>query len=1239
MKQEIVPIVGGLELVTDKLSVNPGSAQSMLNYEIAQARGIRRMDGFSRWDGRYNFSYATRGVYFTSSVTTSATGFTLGEIVTVIYAPNGTGAMVETLATVASVDTSVYDANGGGPGIPTYIHAATAAFNAAPDDLSSATFISSIEASIVTTLDVVAFADVAVLNSYYSGLVTSLPGDSKTRIPGLHFFNDKLYAVVDLTAIEVTPAGGSLLEGASVYCSSQTAPIGTIALTRPSSTAGRTIIELFDYTTGVSLSGSLYTVAASSDLVPNGTFDSDSIWAKGANWTIAAGVASGAAAASPLISTLTASPGYAYEVTYTITAYTSGSVVVSFGGDTGTGRSAAGTYTETLIATTTTELTLTGYGASFTGSIDNVSCKIVSTSVVPEGDFATNATWTNGAGWTFSGGAAVATASSATLTSTLAGVNTLKYRVVYTITRSAGSVTAKIGGVSGTARSAAGTYVDFITATGAGVLTFTGSGFTGTLDNVAVYVVDGAATYVAAAEPERAALYYADWDSAGGWTRQSLGRLVQYTEGTSSNATAFFLPYQPAGFVSEIAAAELKDTGWIGVDSWSELGGGLAWTGAAETDLQTNDGTTVASAANTLPGPYYTTLLVGELSADVLSIPSGAIVRGVEVSIFRNASHASRCTDRVVTIGKTGGFVGANLKKATYVEASNTEATYGSSNELWQLSLSPTNINDGGFNVQVSYNITAGSPNANMIVDQIRVKVHYQEQNRKAYVYDATKVPTDQEIEVIHYTVSEGTSAGGTNGNRKGILVLNPTITATDSAKPWQFAPGMQIRTQSGGGGERLGDLASDDEPITLPSSYTIADENARYQFSDARPYARDDADVFFICSGAEYAYMFADGYALPIQTGLLEQFEKPRHAVWAGTYLALGYATGTLSLSDVGDPLTYLDAASTAAEIGASDRVTGLLKLKGNSLGVFTERTIFAIQGIDAASFSRVDISPSSGAIEYTVVDMGVPMFCDYRGIATLETTDRYGDFDRPGIAAEATPWLIERLQSDRRNQTVDKTAIAAYPVRNKRQYRVIFNDGWQATATLQPDGGALVTTQRYYGDWQDRDTSAIRVLGLTTGVTSTGQDLAFMSFDIDPESSRYRYVFQIDAGRSFDGEEIIAQWMSQPMMLGGPFVTKQLRQIGLYGRAYGYADLKVFAASDFTEPTSDETTSASSTGYDVALGETASSTESNFKFIKEMRGQGEDFTILIESITATELPHTIQAMVVRFDTGEPRR
>ena len=192
----------------------------------------------------------------------------------------------------------------------------------------------------------------------------------------------------------------------------------------------------------------------------------------------------------------------------------------------------------------------------------------------------------------------------------------------------------------------------------------------------------------------------------------------------------------------------------------------------------------------------------------------------------------------------------------------------------------------------------------------------------------------------------------------------------------------------------------------------------------------------------------------------------------------------------------------------------------------------------------------------------------------------------------------------------------------------------------TFTPADGVMATTQRFYGDWQDRDATAITVLAVCHGTTSTGQDVAFMSFGRDPASSRYRYLFQIDSGRSFDGEEIIAQWTSQPLQLGPPFYRKFLDQAGFHGRAYGHARFKVFKAFDYTTPVSDETTGVSDTGtlYDFGVAGDTSATEASFKSMHTLRGEGEDVTILIESISASALPHTIQNLVVRFEPEDPK-
>jgi hypothetical protein len=103
------------------------------------------------------------------------------------------------------------------------------------------------------------------------------------------------------------------------------------------------------------------------------------------------------------------------------------------------------------------------------------------TKYVVNGDFASSTGWTAGAGWTIAAGVATAVLSSAALTRTSAAllVTGKSYSITYTITRSAGSVVATIGGTSGVSRSAAGTYTETIVAGASQLIGFTGTGFPG----------------------------------------------------------------------------------------------------------------------------------------------------------------------------------------------------------------------------------------------------------------------------------------------------------------------------------------------------------------------------------------------------------------------------------------------------------------------------------------------------------------------------------------------------------------------------------------------------------------------------------------------------------------------------------------------------------------------------------------------------------------------------------------
>ena len=115
-----------------------------------------------------------------------------------------------------------------------------------------------------------------------------------------------------------------------------------------------------------------------SDLVSNGTFASDTVWSKGANWTIGSGVATKTGgAANNLTQTITSTAGLWYRITMDVTR-SAGTLTVSLGtSGTTYAITATGTYTFFILAGSSTQtLTLAGDSA-FAGTVDNVTTRLV----------------------------------------------------------------------------------------------------------------------------------------------------------------------------------------------------------------------------------------------------------------------------------------------------------------------------------------------------------------------------------------------------------------------------------------------------------------------------------------------------------------------------------------------------------------------------------------------------------------------------------------------------------------------------------------------------------------------------------------------------------------------------------------------------------------------------------------------------------------------------------------------
>ncbi|MDI1227697.1 MAG: pilus assembly protein TadG-related protein [bacterium] len=169
-------------------------------------------------------------------------------------------------------------------------------------------------------------------------------------------------------------------------------------------------------------------------------------------------------AAYPLTTLISRAPttalinGDMYEVSYSVSGQSAGSVRVALGATLGTARSTNGTFTEILTANTSTTTVSFTTGDGFVGSVDNLSVRHITTS------------------------SATSRSPSTALT------QNAEYEVTFTVLSvTSGGVRASIGNTNGTTRSAAGTYTEIITAgSGSTIGLSTNNGFVGTVDNFSV---------------------------------------------------------------------------------------------------------------------------------------------------------------------------------------------------------------------------------------------------------------------------------------------------------------------------------------------------------------------------------------------------------------------------------------------------------------------------------------------------------------------------------------------------------------------------------------------------------------------------------------------------------------------------------------------------------------------------------------------------------------------------------
>ena len=512
----------------------------------------------------------------------------------------------------------------------------------------------------------------------------------------------------------------------------------------------------------------------------------------------------------------------------------------------------------------------------------------------------------------------------------------------------------------------------------------------------------------------------------------------------------------------------------------------------------------------------------------------------------------------------------------------------------------------------------------------VRVKAHYRQKSATVYFYDGVSADYGSAEVLDSYLKS-----GAWDGTGDGYLSFRSmTLTSPIPA-------GAEIRTGADGAGSLVANALFQPAPNRLPGPLKLAEESSQYQFITSNFFASENLEAVYGASGAGNAFTFNDSYFIWIRTGLDDDKAIPRHIGRLKDRLVLGYANGNIDMSVPAEPTDY--SGSDALTLGVGDKIVGMLRAQGDALFVFTESQIIAYQGADNDTLQPSIISANSGAIEYTVQDMGIPVFCDFRGVSTISVTDKYGDFQRGRLSELVHPWLNPRLQGVNKGLDADQSVAGSIVVRNKSQYRVIFKDGYVLTMTFRRDTPEF-TIQRYSvkkdGEYLDVDGDSLSPTPASWVYSEEPVLFSCASWGIDERGSdriflgaqNYPHMIELDRGNTFDGLPISSYLVTNPFNKGDTEMNARFNVMHIHSSIRGYAELSHQVGTDYSPPAGrEESFALGDNTQDYYSGERPafSKTRTN--------ARGRDISIRLNHESTTDQPFTIQAL--GFADVSPRR
>lgn len=382
-------------------------------------------------------------------------------------------------------------------------------------------------------------------------------------------------------------------------------------------------------------------------------------------------------------------------------------------------------------------------------------------------------------------------------------------------------------------------------------------------------------------------------------------------------------------------------------------------------------------------------------------------------------------------------------------------------------------------------------------------------------------------------------TAGGTSVPIDGETLTQGGVTATIKRTMWQSgawsgtAVGQFVVTTPSGGNFTAG-VATTTSGATVTLSGAITPitllPGGHFQFVKCNFSGQSVTRRIYGCDGVNKAFEFDGTTLAPISTG--NSPDAPTNIAFHKNFLFVSQDS-SLFYCGVGTPFKW-GSVDGGGEIATGDQVTGMLTLPGAqttaALGVYSRSDTNILYGTDPTTFNFVSFNTGIGCLPYSAQNIFDTFAFDHFGVVTLQTSLNYGNFAPNTLTKNILPFIIQERGK------LSASTIA----RDKGQYRVFFNDGY----------GLWLTTinQRYLGATIIQFPNPVSCCDVAD--LSTGDEAIYFG-----SSDGNGYVYRMESGTSFDGEDIDAHITLAWDPLKTPRILKRFRAASIEMQGDGYA------------------------------------------------------------------------------------